>query len=135
MEAIEVLVERSAERVRLCSPGVGTLTELRRPGSLVAPGEQVGVLVTLGRARSLCAPADVAGRVVSPLRDRVHAPVGYGELVCELAPLRSAELEPAGAQRARARRARPRAARPRRPGASGGAARPRMRRWPSRATR
>jgi len=87
---------REGERMRLLAPDVGLFTEALGPGALVAPGQRVGTLLRLGRAAALIVPEGVAGRVVSAAPERVLRPVGYGDVLYELAPL--AALEPTAAR-------------------------------------
>ena len=99
---VEAAGEEGLERLRLLSPDVGLFTEALGPGAIVAPGQRVGTLLRLGRAAALVAPAGALGRVVSGPPERVLRPVGYGEVLYELAPLAApeaapAELEPAAA--------------------------------------
>jgi len=74
-------------RLELRSPAVGLFTCSLPPGQVVTPGTVAGTLVALGSATLLIAPAGALGRIVSPRPDRVREPVGYGQVVYELAPL------------------------------------------------
>jgi acetyl-CoA carboxylase biotin carboxyl carrier protein len=74
------------EIVHLTSPSVGWFTSAVPRGNALAAGEVAGVLITLGRASQLIVPDDVAGVVSSNPPERVHAPVGYGTVLYELAP-------------------------------------------------
>jgi biotin carboxyl carrier protein len=60
---------------------------------VLVPGETAGWLLTLGRARALTIPAGVTGVVRSRRPERVHHPVGHGDVLVELAPLASAGAE------------------------------------------
>jgi len=83
-EALELRVEREGERLRLLSPEVGLYTAALERGALVAAGTVAGVLVQLGVRRRLVVPAGVEGRVASDPPERVHHPLGYGDVVLEL---------------------------------------------------
>jgi acetyl-CoA carboxylase biotin carboxyl carrier protein len=77
------------------APAVGLWGAHPTAGALLSPGASVGTLIQGNRCRALTLPAGVSGRIVSPLpRDRV-APVAYGTLLFELAPLTADELHPA----------------------------------------
>jgi biotin carboxyl carrier protein len=84
---LELLTARDGERVRLSSPDVGWFTEARGTGSMLASGERAGVLIALGRSIELVVPEEVSGVVTSPMPERVHWPVGYGDVLYELAPI------------------------------------------------
>ena len=84
---IEFSVEREGERVKLLSPGVGTFSQARRDGQLLSSGESAGVLTTLGASCALIVPEGVAGVIVSTAPERVLAPVEFGAVLYELAPL------------------------------------------------
>ncbi len=86
-DALELLSTRAGERLRLGSPAVGLYTGAVEPGRVLVPGETAGWLVTLGRARGLLVPASASGVVGSQRPERVHHPVGYGDLLLELDPL------------------------------------------------
>ncbi len=92
-QALELLLERAGERLVLKSPEVGFFTRALPQGALLAPRAPAGVLHALGRSFELVAPAGAAGRVVNLPPERVHAPVGWGTVLYELAPLDSAGLE------------------------------------------
>jgi biotin carboxyl carrier protein len=93
-EPLELLVRREGGAVRLCSPEVGYVTEVAPAGRVLRAGERAGALIALGRARDLTVPQGVEGEVVSERPERVRHPVGYGDVVYELAP-----LAPTGAAR------------------------------------
>lgn len=100
-EALELRVEREGGRLRLLSPDVGLYTAALERGALVGAGTVAGVLVQLGVRRRLVVPAGVEGRVASDPPERVHHPLGYGDLVVELEALRDGSVgEPATAARA-----------------------------------
>lgn len=86
----ELLVERDGAALRLRSPAVGFFTEALPRGRVLTPGEPAGVLLVLGRALKLVVPADIAGVIVSERPERVHEPVGYGQVLYELGALESA---------------------------------------------
>lgn len=91
-DVLELRVEPpmdGGERVKLCSPAVGAFTEAREERSIVQAGEFAGTLLVLGRALRLRVPQGVHGRVVTPRRERVQAPVGWGEVLYELEPVES----------------------------------------------
>jgi acetyl-CoA carboxylase biotin carboxyl carrier protein len=85
---LDLIAHTAAEgRLELRSPGVGLFTCSLLPGQVVTPGMVAGTLIALGAVTLLVAPAGALGRIVSPRPDRVREPVGYGQLVYELAPL------------------------------------------------
>lgn len=86
-DALELLVERSATALKLASPDVGYYTGAVDAGRILAPGDAAGWLLQLGRARALIVPAGVSGEVRSRRPERVHHPVGYGDVLIELAAL------------------------------------------------
>ena len=95
--ALDLLVDDSdPEHVRLLAPAPGRFTCALPTGTLVAPEAACGVLLELGRATPLRIPAGVQGRIQSPRPERVHAPVGYRDVLYELAPLAALEGELAG---------------------------------------
>lgn len=87
MSTLELRVVRDGAQVKLLSPGVGLFTESLAEGHVLAPGQQAGALLVLGRVVRLTVPAEVHGRISGPARERVQAPVGYGDVLYELAPL------------------------------------------------
>jgi acetyl-CoA carboxylase biotin carboxyl carrier protein len=86
-DALELLVERSPGALKLLAPDVGYYTGAVDAGRLLAPGDSAGWLLQLGCARALIVPDGVTGRVRSRRPERVHHPVGYGDVLVELAPL------------------------------------------------
>jgi biotin carboxyl carrier protein len=86
-ESLALLVAREGDRVRLSSPEVGWFTQARPAGHVLAAGERAGVILALGRSIALVVPEDVRGVVSSPAPERVHQPVGYGDVLYELSPL------------------------------------------------
>jgi biotin carboxyl carrier protein len=100
-ESLEMHVRRDGERVSLLAPEVGHFTCALDEGALLSAGARAGVLVALGRAFDLVVPAGVAGTVASAAPERVHAPVGFGDVLYEIAPLVAGSTA-AGAKRSRA---------------------------------
>ncbi len=84
---IEFNVEREGERVKLLSPAVGAFSQARHEGQMLSGGEVAGVLTTLGASCALIVPEGVAGVIVSAAPERVMAPVDFGAVLYELAPL------------------------------------------------
>ena len=102
MDTLELLVERSGDRVRLRSPEVGLLAGALPAGSVLAPGQPAGTIETLGRARQLVVPDGVGGRIVSEPPALARAPIGHGDAVYELEPIVAASARaPAAAPTAR----------------------------------
>jgi len=89
-ERRELVVERQEKRILLRSPEVGTFTCVASEGAVLTPGSSAGVLHRLDVAIQLIVPDGVTGRVVGVPPQRVHAPVDYGEVLYELAPLAQA---------------------------------------------
>lgn len=83
------LSEENGQAV-LRAPEVGYFTCALPRGAVVAPGETAGVLSSLGRAFVLRVPEGATGEVVSDPPDRVHAPVGFRDVLYRLAPIASA---------------------------------------------
>lgn len=79
------------ERVRLLSPEVGWFTCASPPGTVLSAGARAGFLIALGKSFELVVPDGVEGLVGTPRPERVHAPVGYGDLLYELEPLAAAK--------------------------------------------
>jgi biotin carboxyl carrier protein len=82
-------------RTRLVAPAVGWLTRALAQGEVLVEGAECGVLLVLGRTFTLVAPAGVSGRIASAAPERLHAPLGFGDLVYELEPLGAAVTRPA----------------------------------------
>ena len=98
-DVLELLVRRDRGAIELLSPGVGLFTESAAAGSVLSSGADAGALIVLGRASRLRVPHDVEGRVRTIERERVQAPVGYGDVLYALEPLAasttsSSELAP-----------------------------------------
>ncbi len=86
---LELLLDRQAEHLLLRSPEVGLFTRALPHGAWLAPGLPAGFLYSLGRCSALVVPRPAAGRVVNAPPELVLAPVGYGTVLYELAPLES----------------------------------------------
>ena len=56
-------------------------------GRVLAAGDEAGVLLALGRSFVLVVPAGTGGAIVSVPPERVHAPVGFADVLYELEPL------------------------------------------------
>jgi acetyl-CoA carboxylase biotin carboxyl carrier protein len=87
VERIELFAESRDGRTLLLAPAVGLFTCAVPRGRVLVAGAPAGVLETLGLVRELVVPAGVSGRVVSDVPERVHAPIGFGTPLYELAPL------------------------------------------------
>ena len=87
MESLPLQIVRADGTLRLASPGVGTFTEALETGRAVVPGQAAGVLTTLGRSVELVVPDGVRGVVTAERPELVRAPVGFGSVLYELAPL------------------------------------------------
>ena len=96
-QRIELLAEEADGRLVLRSPEVGWFTCALGRGQLVSAGAAAGVVRSLGRTFELVVPPGTAGRVVNERPERVHAPVGYGTVLYELAPLAAEDAGPAAA--------------------------------------
>jgi len=92
MDPLELLVERTGDRVRLRSPEVGFLAGTLPAGSVLVAGQQAGTIETLGRARALVVPEEVGGRIVSDPPVLARSPVGFRDVVYELEPVASTTL-------------------------------------------
>lgn len=94
-DVLEMLVDRSqgpGARTKLLSPGVGWFTQARGEKNVLAEGDDAGALLVLGRAHVLRVPAGVHGRIATPRPERVHAPVGWGDVLYELEPLEASNV-------------------------------------------
>ncbi len=94
---VELIVGEVGETLVLRSPEVGRFTCALDRGNLVSPGEHAGRLRTLGETVELVVPAGVTGRVTNDKPERVHQPVGYGDVLYELAPIDALEGVDSGA--------------------------------------
>lgn len=90
VQSIEMLVREADGKLQLHAPEVGYFSCSAAQGSLLAGGQLAGVIRKLGQDFSLVVPAGVQGRVVNAQPERISAPVGYGALLYELAPLADA---------------------------------------------
>lgn len=90
-EPVDLLVRREGATVKLVSPSVGLFTEALAQGCVLAEGQPAGALLVLGRAVRLRVPPEVRGRIVGPSHERVQMPVGYGDVLYELAPLSASD--------------------------------------------
>ena len=88
---IELQVAREGERTLLRCPGVGIFTCAVPAGRVLVGGEQAGVLTTLGVSRALTVPKGARGRIASPIPERVHEPVEYGQVLYELEAIGDAD--------------------------------------------
>jgi acetyl-CoA carboxylase biotin carboxyl carrier protein len=96
-ESLELVLESAGARQRLVAPAVGFLTRARARGELLVEGEECGVLLVLGRAATLRVPAGAAGRIANAQPERLHAPLGFGDLVYELEVLAGGLAQPVDA--------------------------------------
>jgi len=94
MSPLELGLAQRDGRTCLVSPAVGLLTRARAQGEALVAGEECGVLLVLGRAHTLVAPTGVSGRIASAAPERLHAPLGFGDLVYVLEPLGGASAPP-----------------------------------------
>ena len=83
---LELGLRREGGRVELLAPEVGLFTRALPAGHALAPGQAAGALLSLGRAYTLVAPEGASGKITSPAPERVHAPVGIGDVLYVLAP-------------------------------------------------
>ena len=84
---VELLVGDKDGRRVLRAPEVGRFTCALDRSNLVSPGARAGMIRTLGETVSLVVPRGVFGRVANDKPERVHEPVGYGDVLYELEPL------------------------------------------------
>lgn len=88
MQATMDLILRKQDGVtELRAPEVGLFTCALDSGALLGPGQLAGVILSAGRSVELRVPAGVHGRVSNTPRPRTQAPVGYGDVLYELAPV------------------------------------------------
>lgn len=90
--ALELLLVRAEDELRLASPAVGRFTRALPRGSVLVPGQEAGVLLALGRAHLLRVPAGASGVVADDPPERVTEPVGHGDVLYRLTPLAGAAL-------------------------------------------
>ncbi len=88
---IEFKVTRDGERTLLSVPEVGLFTRALPAGALLSPGQHAGYLLQLGLGRALVVPAGVTGRIVTERPEKVHLPIGYGDVVYELEPIEAGD--------------------------------------------
>ena len=91
--SIELIVRVDDGRTQLLSPGVGIFSGALSESTIVAPGQFAGVLSTLDNRVRLVVPLEVHGVVCSKPPERTRAPVGYGQVLYELAPLHVAGID------------------------------------------
>jgi acetyl-CoA carboxylase biotin carboxyl carrier protein len=84
---LELIARSGPDGTQLVAPSVGWFTCAVDKGCVLTAGGEAGVLRTLGVARALRVPAGVTGRVTNARPERVNAPVGYGDVLYELAPM------------------------------------------------
>ncbi|HED65955.1 MAG TPA: hypothetical protein ENJ09_10425 [Planctomycetes bacterium] len=84
---VELLLSKEDGALRLRSPEVGLFTCALVRGSLVAPGARAGRILALGETITLVVPPGAMGRIVVDRPERVHQPVGYGDVIYELEPI------------------------------------------------
>jgi len=77
---------------RLLSPEVGRFTGVLGRGQLLVTGTEAGQILALGETIELVVPKGVSGRIVSEPPALVRHPVGYGDVLYELAALEGASF-------------------------------------------
>ncbi|MFN0244650.1 MAG: biotin/lipoyl-containing protein [Planctomycetota bacterium] len=87
-----LVAQHDGDALRLLSPEVGTFSGGLAHGHVLAPGQEAGRLEQLGRSIALVVPDEVTGRVQSKPFERVHQPVGYRDVLYELAPILAPHL-------------------------------------------
>jgi biotin carboxyl carrier protein len=95
---LQLQVAEGGGRQRLLAPAPGLFTGARAAGEVHVEGERCGTLLILGRAHALVVPAGAQGRIANTAPERLHAPLGFGDLVYELEPLGAVPSRPAAAQ-------------------------------------
>jgi biotin carboxyl carrier protein len=88
---IELTVSRVGERTFLIVPEVGMFTRALPAGTLLSPGQHAGYLSQLGFGHVLIVPPGVTGRIISMRSEKVHLPLGFGDVVYELEPIEAGE--------------------------------------------
>lgn len=73
----------------LRSPAVGVFTPLPKVGEVVVGGSHIGCLLSLGRRVDLVVPRGVTGRVAELDSGSGSGPVGYGQNLLRLVPVRA----------------------------------------------
>lgn len=84
---LELVLDEKDGVQRLRSPTVGLFTRPVPPGQTLTAGQDAGTITTLSRSFTLMVPAGVGGVVTTKRRERVRAPVAFGEVLYELEPL------------------------------------------------
>lgn len=90
-QSIELTLQEGPGGQRLLSPLVGLFMHARAPGEVLQAGQRAGWILSLGREFELLAPAGTFGRVINAPPKALRAPVEYGALLYELAPVSSGE--------------------------------------------
>lgn len=85
-DALELRSRRAGDRIELIAPEVGLFTRALGTGQSLAPGQEAGALIALGRSFTLVVPEDAGGVITSNAPERVHVPVGFGDVLYVLAP-------------------------------------------------
>tara|TARA_R110002126_G_scaffold64513_13_gene165219 strand:+ start:11561 stop:12127 length:567 start_codon:yes stop_codon:yes gene_type:complete len=86
MSTLNLVMRSGADGLELVSPDAGMFTCALPRGAAVSAGQSAGTLLVLGRAHSLVVPAGVNGRVSEERPERVHEPVGAGQVLYRIAP-------------------------------------------------
>jgi biotin carboxyl carrier protein len=87
-------VDRAGDgTLRVLSPGAGWWWEHPAEGTLVGPGGRVGRFSSLNRSFTLVLPEGAAGKIVGGVPGDRRVAVEYGQVLLELAPVRSGEDE------------------------------------------
>ncbi len=84
---LELVLDEKTGAQRLLSPTVGLFTRPVPPGQTLVEGQDAGTITTLSRSFTLMVPSGVRGFVITKRRERVRAPVAFGEVLYELEPL------------------------------------------------
>lgn len=87
---LELSIDADGEGIRLLSPEVGFFVGARATGDALVAGERAGVILALGRRFELVVPPSVSGVIVSKAPERTRHPVGFGDVLYELAPVTAA---------------------------------------------
>jgi len=99
---LELAARSEAGRIRLLAPEVGLFTCALPAGQVVVPGQVAGTLISLGRSFTLLVPEGASGVITSAPPARIQSPVGYGDVLYEIAP-HSAARAPSAARPADAK--------------------------------
>jgi biotin carboxyl carrier protein len=84
---LELVLDEKSGAQRLLSPTVGLFTRPVPPGQTLVEGQDAGTITTLSRSFTLMVPPGVRGVVITKRRERVRAPVAFGEVLYEFEPL------------------------------------------------